>query len=129
MRISEALGERNPLKVHFAGGSVLNIVYAPATYTIAELEELQNAERDINRVVESIRRLVLEWDLQDEDGVPISLQPVPKAITRVTDPENGEVTVIEPPEDPLRTKVPTNIFMTIIRAVNEDQNPGESPRP
>lgn len=96
------MGERLPLAVHFPTGGVLNIVYAPSSYTVAELEELQAAERDVSRVVKSIQDLVLEWDLTDDDGTPIPLD-----------------------SESLRN-VPTNIFMHIIKAVNEDQDAGES---
>lgn len=103
MRISEALGERLPLAVQFpSSGSVLNVVYTPAAYTVAELEELQKAERDTSRIIKSVQDVVLEWDLTDDDGQPVPLTT-----------------------EALR-HVPTSIFMQIIRAVNEDQSVGES---
>lgn len=130
MRISDALGERIPLAVHFPSGDVLNIVYTPMSYTVAELEELQRSERDVARIISSVRRLVLEWDLTDDDGVPIPLQHVTGM--RVVTEDGGTVWEPDPdqsgavlPSDPLR-HVPTNIFMQIFRAVNDDQTPGGS---
>lgn len=110
MKISEALGERVDLAVAFPGGSVLNVVYTPSTYTVAELEELQSVERDATRVLASIRRLIVDWDLTDDSGAVIPL----------TEPTEGE-------DDPLR-HVPTSIFARIFRAVNEDQGPGKADR-
>ena len=108
MFISDALGEENPLEVKFPGG-VLNIVYRPAEYTVAELEELTKSERDPKRIIDSMLRLLVSWDLQtvvDNEPMPVPLE-----------------------FEPMRTMVPTNIFMKILRAVNEDQSPGESNRP
>jgi len=108
MLISDALGEENPLVVTFPGG-VLNIVYRPAEYTVAELQDLTKADRDPKRIVDSMLRLLVSWDLQML--------------------VNNEPTLVPLEFEPMRTQVPTNIFMKILRAVNEDQNPGESDRP
>lgn len=124
MRISDALGEESPLAIHFPHG-VLNIVYRPAAYTVAELEEIQAEKNNIGRVVEAIRRVVKSWDLTDDDGNPVPLEKPVQAILVVTDPESGEVTKSEPPQDPLR-HIPTPIFKEILKAVNADQEPGEA---
>jgi hypothetical protein len=108
MFISDALGEEIPLEVAFPKDS-LNVVYRPAEYTVAELEELTKSEKDPKRIVTSMLRLLVSWDLKvmvDNEPMDVPLE-----------------------FEAMRTQVPTNIFMKILRAVNADQNPGESERP
>lgn len=127
MRISDIQKEELPLAVQFPGGQVLNIVYTPSTYTVAELEEIQRHERDIKRILRSVRRLLVRWDLENDQG-PIPLQEplvdgVPLSVFKET-AEKTDPRLADLPDDPLR-HVPTNIFMTIFRTVNEDQSPGK----
>lgn len=124
MRISEALGGRLPLAVQFPSGAVLNIEYHPASYTVAELEALQKSERDPMRIIEAIRRIVVSWDLTDDEGRLVPVDPPFAGVAKATDPESGEVTVSQPMEDPLR-HIPTPVFTQIIKAVNEDQTAGK----
>lgn len=129
MRISEALGGRIPLAVQFPSGAVLNIEYAPASYTVAELEEIQKAERDPKRIIEAIRRVVLSWDLMDDDGNLVPLTP-PKREPTMSQGDDG--IWVEVPgtdldvaaDDPLR-HIPTPVYTAILRSVNEDQSAGK----
>lgn len=125
MRISDALKGETPLDVHFPSGSVLRITYRPASYTVAELEEIQREKGNAGRIIEAIRRIVLSWDLVDDNGQPVPLERPTAAMVTVVDGESGAVALSDPPDDPLR-HVPTPIFLEIIRAVNEDQEPGEA---
>lgn len=142
MRISDAVSDSSPLDVHFPRGAVLHVEYQPSSYSIIELENLQrNATKDPRRMLHAIRRLVLSWDLTDDDGVPIPLaEPfveggggglVPRSeFVRKFREENGQDAPLPDsvPEDQLAS-VPTNIFAAIIKAVNADQDPGEVRRP
>jgi hypothetical protein len=101
MRISEAISEQKPLAVKF-GASVLNIVYAPPSYTVAEMEEAQ-ADKTPARLIAMLQQIVTSWDLTDNDEVPIDLRDA----------------------EALRTKVGINIIGAIIKAVREDNQPGE----
>jgi hypothetical protein len=125
MRISEALSGESPLAVHFPGGAVLNIVYRPAAYTVAELEEIQAEKNNVGRILDAIRRIVKSWDLTDDAGNAVPLEKPRMATLVVTDMESGEVTRSDPPDDPLR-HIPTPIYKEILRAVNDDQDPGEA---
>jgi hypothetical protein len=102
MQIADALGEETSLAVSFPKGQ-LNIVYRPMTYTVAELEQLQRSDKDPVQIVNSMLDLLVSWDLTDGDGAPVPID-----------------------YESLRQKVPTAIFLRILRAVNEDQGPGES---
>lgn len=125
MRISDALKGETPLEVHFPSGSVLNITYRPASYTVAELEEIQGEKGNAGRIIEAIRRIVISWDLVDDEGRPVPLDRPTDAMLTVIDGESGTVARSDPPDDQLR-HIPTPIFREILRAVNEDQEPGEA---
>jgi len=126
MKISDALKEVRDLDVHFAS-EVLHITYRPPSWTPAELEELQ-ADKNIRRIVEQIRKLVVKWDLTDEYQrlVPLELPAVEArhAVVR----ENGDPVDTDPaldaapPHDPLM-HVPLSIYMKIITAINSDGRP------
>lgn len=129
MRISEALGGRLPLAVQFPSGAVLNIEYTAASYTVAELEIIQKAEREPVRIIEAVRRVVLSWDLMDDDGNVVPLTP-PKREPTMSQGDDG--VWVEVPgtdldvaaDDPLK-HIPTPVFTQILRAVNEDQSAGK----
>lgn len=130
MRISEAFEDSKPLDVHYPTGAVLHIYYRPAMYSVEEMERIQTAERNPRRVLAAIRRVVMSWDLTDADGATIPIEepyhngmPLSEFVEALV--RNGSALPDDLPSDPL-AKIPTNIFTQIIRAVNEDQSPGEA---
>lgn len=130
MRISDAFGEAKPLDVHYPTGAVLHVFYAPATYSVVELERIQQSEKEPRRILRAVRRLVTSWDLTDNDGAPIGLDEPHYNGMPLSDfidvcKRNGTPLPDDLPVDPL-SLLPTNIFTQILRAVNEDQDPGEA---
>jgi hypothetical protein len=123
MRISEALKEVKDLEVHF-GPATLKLTYRPPSWTPRELDALK-ADKDIRRVVDQIRKLVIQWDLTDEYDrlVPLAL-PVAPAPTVIVS-EGGQDLEQEPAEAPIDPlmDVPLSIYMKIITAINEDGRP------
>ncbi len=98
MKISQATAEEKPLAVKF-GEATLNVVYRPLTYTVTELEKMEAGDARAAQVVDSMLRLLVSWDLTDEDENPVPLT-----------------------EEALR-EVPTHIFTGIMQAVGKDQTP------
>ena len=123
MKLSQAVAKERDLTVEF-DGAVLNVKFRPLTYTVRQVSEMQAKAREggdanVNQVVTTIKRMVVGWDLTDDDEVPIPLDH-PYA-----DPES------ETPadDDPLRD-VPMHIFSGVLQAVAEAQAPsGEASRP
>ena len=118
MKISEALSKARDIQVFFEA-AVLNVTYRPVAYTYAEMESLTENDASLgklskeertsrlNRIIELIQRVVVAWDLEDENGVTI-------------DPQN---------EESLRV-VPLNVFTEIMKAVQQDQRvSGEAESP
>lgn len=104
--LSELLAERRPLEISLAGGMFkMNIVYNPASQT----EEI---ERQVKQAIDDeefgkairiyVKTVVKEWDLT----------------------ENGDSIPIE--DEPMITKVPSKILVTIFQAVGEDLRSGEA---
>lgn len=129
MRISEALGGIKDLAVEFAGGGVLNIRYRPSSYTVADLSNIDDeARKDPYRIITMIRDMVVDWDLEDNDGEPVALQLPPGTGNVVT--ENGEQVKTKQDKkellrlDPIAQKVPITLLVAIIRGVNDDQSAG-----
>jgi hypothetical protein len=126
MKMSDALKDIKDLKVDFGVGGTLNVIYRPPSWTPAEMEALQ-ADKDIRRIVDQIRRLVIQWDLTDDYNNLIPLEaPKPDPAIVVTD-NSGEIVEQKEPEprelhDPLM-HVPISIYMKIIQAVNNDGKP------
>lgn len=126
MKMSDALKEVKDLKVDFGAGGVLNVVYRPPSWTPAEMEALQE-DKDIRRIVDQIRKLVIQWDLTDDYNVLVPLEePTPDPAIVVTS-ESGQIVEQAEPEqrelyDPLM-HVPISIYMKIIQAVNTDGKP------
>jgi hypothetical protein len=112
MRVSQATSKPRPLQVPFEGGD-LPVAYRPASYTVAELDELQANTRDTKRIVESMLRTLVSWELEyDEDAV---------------DDEGNTLTGVIPLTTAALTKyVPTSVFVEIMRAMQEDQQAGEA---
>lgn len=114
MRISEALAPTREIEVRF-DSAVLNVTYRPAAYTIEELERLEENDGDktpeqrrarLERLLDSVGRMVVSWDLTNDDE-----------------------TMIDPRDrDTLRRSVPLPVFNEIMRAVREDQRAGEAER-
>jgi hypothetical protein len=126
VRISEGLGVPTDLKVTFPSGATLNIVYKPTSYTMLDIERLEKeSKKSPRRIIDAIRRLVLKWDLTDDGGQPVPLEAPASASTVVVTGDSLKTVQTEPEsdDDPLLA-IPTIIFMYILRAVNEDQNPG-----
>ncbi len=116
MRVSDALSPVRELDVQFAE-DVLHVSYRPISYSLEELERIQEesvtpgntpAERRdrIRRLAALISKLVISWDLTDENDV-------------VVDPTDVEA---------LRL-LPLNIFTEILAAVRRDQQVGEAHAP
>ncbi len=97
MRISQAVAEEKPLAVDFKGAT-LNVVYRPLTYTVREMDALGES-KDTERIIKTMLRLLVSWDLTDENDTPVPIET-----------------------EPLRD-VPTHIFTGIIKAVGKDQAP------
>lgn len=116
MKISEALSPARDLQVRFEA-AILNVTYRPAAYTIEEIERLEETEGEaktpeqrrarLERLLDTIGRIVISWDLTDDSEVMIS-------------PTDRET---------LRHTVPMPVFMEIIKAVREDQKVGEAEGP
>lgn len=104
VRISKGLGKATELDVFFDDDdpdAVLSIKYRPTSFTVAELDDIRsNAEKHPKRIIESVLNVVLEWNLETDDGETIPLEI--EAIYGV---------------------VPTSILSRILRAINEDQTP------
>lgn len=115
MRISEALAPARDIEVHFEA-AVLHVTYRPAAYTIEEIERLEESDGGktpeqrkarLERLLDTIGRLVVSWDLTHDDESMIS----------PTD------------RNALRLSVPLPVFNEIIKAVREDQRVGEADAP
>lgn len=117
MKLSAAVSPARPVTVHFDGDD-LHVEYRPTSYTPAEVVALQEAtpttgkrmsaaaQREaLDRTIETMLRLIVSWDLEDEDGRTIPL-------TR----------------EALRD-VPLNVFHEVQRAIAEDQAAGEAGEP
>ena len=106
MRISDAISPDTDLDVAF-GAQTLKVRYRPPSYTVAELETLvaEAATRgtDPMKIVDSMRRLLVSWDLVKDDDTPVDIA-----------------------SDEDMRNVPTSIFIGIIRAVNADQSVGDA---
>jgi hypothetical protein len=104
MRISEALAEEKTLTIPF-GESVLTIQYRPPSWTIEEVDGMQNDEgtKKTERLVEMIQRVIVGWDLTDDSGELVDCTE-PAAIR----------------------KIPITILNKITKAIREDNGPGEA---
>ncbi len=109
MKISQATAEVKPLTAKFGEG-VLNFEYRPLTYTVEEMERMQEGTPKAGAIIESMMKLLVSWDLEydpetdaDDEGEPLT-----------------GVVPLEP--DPLR-KIPSHIFTGIMQAVGKDQTP------
>jgi hypothetical protein len=98
VKISQATADSKPCSATF-GENVLNFVYRPLTYTVAEMEAMQEDTPRPGAIIESMMKLLVSWDLTDEDDVVIPLEA-----------------------DALRT-IPSHIFTGIMQAVGKDQTP------
>lgn len=104
MRLSDATSAAKPLEVKFDGGAVLNITYRVPEYTPNQAAKLvDDASKDPRRMADMAVRVIESWDLTRDDG-----EPIPLTVDAVAD----EVTI--------------GILSKIMRAVNEDQMPGEA---
>lgn len=115
MKISQATAKPKPLEVTF-GEAKLNVQYKPLTYTVREMDELQDS-KDVKQIVSTMKRLVVSWDLTDDDEQPVALDYMLN--------EDESVNVADPLLD-----IPSHIFTGILKAVAEDQKPsGEAGKP
>lgn len=105
MKLSQAVSKAREIKVSFDSAE-LNVTYRPASYTTRELQQLQE-DKDLRRVAQTIQRTLVTWDLEDEDGKPFPLEGE-EALERLVD------------------EVPISVFTEILKAVQEDQTPGEA---
>lgn len=111
LRLSSATSKARPLTVPFEGGDLL-VQYRPASYTVAELDALQADSKNTARIVESMLRTLVSWDLEyDEDSAP-------------TPDLAGTVIPLE--TDALTNTVPTSVFVEVMRKMQEDQSAGEA---
>lgn len=119
MRISDAVADEREIEVPF-GPHKLQVTYRPLTYTVAEMDAISRDERNPRRIIETIKRLVVKWDLEHDD--------------LVNEDGKGVIVPLDHPEDdyendPLR-HIGTHIYSKIIQAVNADQQAsGEAGRP
>jgi len=113
MRISDALSPARELTVPFQSAE-LHVTYRPISYTMEQLDEIQAKTEEtggsaeerrarLDRVLDIMTRLVVSWDLTDDEDVVIN-------------PEN---------RDAMR-KIPMNVFTEILAAVRKDQSAGEA---
>ena len=116
MRISQALSRARDIKVEFEEAT-LHVTYRPVSYTLEEMDRLQADTTEtggtkeqrsarIDRVAGTISRLVVSWDLTDEEDRPINPSDI----------------------ETLRN-VPFNIISEVIQAVRRDQQAGEAQSP
>lgn len=98
MKISQATAEVKTCEAKF-GEATLHFEYRPLTYTVEEMERMQEGTPRAGAIVDSMLKLLVSWDLTDDDEQPIPLD-----------------------EDALR-KVPSHIFTGIMQAVGKDQTP------
>lgn len=110
MRISEAVAETAEIEVPF-GPHVLHVTYRPLTYTVAQMDEMAKDEKNTRRIIDTIKRLVVQWDLEQDDLVDESGKGV---LVPLDHPEDEYET------DPLRD-VGTHIFTKILKAVGQHQ--------
>jgi len=113
MRVSQAKSKAVDLEVVFEEGT-LQVSYRPISYSLNELDEMQaesvktggtQDERKARmlRITTMISRMVVSWDLEDDNGEPI-------------DPTNIEAL----------QNIPSNIFTEIIQAVKEHNEVGKA---
>ena len=113
-RIGDLQDKPTTLPVPF-GETTLTVEYRPLSYTVKEMRKIVDS-KDPAMIVDSIKRLVTKWDLEDADGVVPLDHPLD---------DDGKVRE----DDPL-LEIPTNIFTGIMKAVQADQSvPGEAGRP
>jgi hypothetical protein len=114
MKLSQATAKERDLPggVQF-GEEALQVTYRPLTYTVREMDAMKDSQ-DTNRIIETVKRLIVRWDLTDNDETPIPIDHP------MVEDEDGKLVPAD--DDPLRD-IPTHIFSEILRAVNEDQQP------
>lgn len=119
MRLSQAVSEAKDVKVTFAGGATLAVTYRPLSYTVREMDAARADAENTDRIIDTMKRLIVRWDLTDDDDRPIALDfPY--------DEVDGKQ--VPSPDDPLRD-IPTNVFTEILTAIAEDAKPsGEASR-
>lgn len=104
MRLSEAASPAKPLDVKFGEGAVLHITYRVPEYTPNQAAKLvDEASKDPRRMADMACRVVESWDLTDDEDQPIELTA-----------------------EAVADKVTIGVLSTIMKAVNEDQMPGEA---
>lgn len=106
MRLSQAVSPAEQITVPFVGAE-LHVKYRPMSYTPAELDKMQAEAAQTkgkvgDRLVDSMIRMIESWDLTDEDEVPIPIE-----------------------RDALR-EVPSNVYMAIMKVINQEQQAGEA---
>lgn len=119
MRISEADTEAKDIDVQF-GKATLHVTYKPLTYTVREMDALAGS-RDAGQIIETMKRLVVAWDLDDKQGNRVPLDhPMDDVMQEDGSGPSGRKRPAD--DDPLRD-VPSHIFTGIIQAVGKDQTP------
>jgi len=61
-------------------GDVLHIVYNPQGYSGAvekKVNELRDSEQSAHAVIELLLTMLIEWDLQNDDGTPFPVEAEP----------------------------------------------------
>jgi len=110
VKLSQAIAKARDITVPFEGDD-LHVTYRPASFTIRELDALTEAQKKgdgkpTRQLLETVKRVILEWDLTDEDEKVIALDAK-----------------LDDEKDPLRD-VPSVVFTEIMKKINEDQQPG-----
>lgn len=113
MRLSQAVAPARKLSVPFDQGESLNVEYRPASYTVAELDALQADAANTARIVDSMLRTLISWDLEydpEDDGAP-------------TDEDGKPLEGVIPlSTEALTQHVPTSVFVVIMQAMQADQS-------
>jgi hypothetical protein len=119
MRIDEAISDNKELDVQFPK-AVLRILYRPANYTIAEMEAAEN-DKSPSRLVQMVQDLVIAWDLTrvEEIRVPVEGSDEVALVER-------EVPIDLKDPEQIRLYVTNTIISGIVKAIREDQSPGEA---
>jgi hypothetical protein len=109
VRLSDLRSETKAVTVHFDAGD-LKVTYRPNAFTADASDKVQAAMQDPTQQTDAMFQMIggmlVDWDLEDNDGNVIDLHDVAQ----------------------LRAEVPMNVFGRIFMDLSEDQNPGEAPR-
>jgi len=76
--LSDLMQDRRELVVHLKNEMTMTVVYRPSAYTAAVEDEVLkalNQNRVLNALVTRLSSILLEWDLVDDKGKVLPVQP------------------------------------------------------